>query len=102
MAGPLLVPIDRPAIAPRTISPRLRSQLLYFACAPATPGVPPLNEGEFFFAAEDVARTLDEGAIHLISPLDTANQTEIELSEEQEALLQWLHDHAIQHVKVQE
>lgn len=38
--------------------------------------------------------------IALVSPLDTANMTEVELSEEQEAMLLWLQKERIQHVKV--
>ena len=97
-----LVPLDRPDLASRPISARLRSQLVYFATAPGTPGVPPLGEDEYWFAASDVARWLDEGVFHLVSPLDTANMTELELSEEQEGLLEWLRAGGAQHVRVVE
>lgn len=102
MARLKLVPVDRPEVAPLPISPRLRSQLVYFISAPGAPGVPPLAEGEFFFAAGDVARWLDDGVIYLVSPLDTANQTEVELSEEQEALLNWLKVNRVQHARLAE
>ena len=51
-------------------------------------------------AAADVARWIDEGVFYLVSPLDTANMTEVELTEEQEALLQWLKDQNVQHVRL--
>jgi hypothetical protein len=35
-----------------------------------------------------------------VSPLDSANATEVELTEEQEALLTWLDSHQIEHVRV--
>ena len=54
MARPDLVPLDRPEVAPRPISPRLRAQLVYFMSAPATPGVPALGEHEYWFAADEV------------------------------------------------
>ena len=95
-----LVPLDRPEVAPLAISPRLRSQLVYFVGTP-DPGVgPPPPEGEFYFAPADVARWVDEGVFYLVSPLDTANMTEVELSEEQESLVQWLHAHGVQHVRL--
>jgi hypothetical protein len=100
MAQTLVVPLDRTAIAPRPISSRLQSQLVYFMSAPGTPGVPALNEGEYWFAAPDVARWVDEGVFYLVSPLDTANMTEVELTEEQEAFLQWLKASQVQHVRV--
>jgi hypothetical protein len=36
----------------------------------------------------------------LVSPLDSENQAEVELSEEQEAWLEWLVAHGIQHVRL--
>ncbi len=40
-----------------------------------------------------------EGVFLLVSPLDTENMTEVELTEEQEALLNWLDRNKIQHVR---
>jgi hypothetical protein len=95
-----LVPIDHPSVAPLTISERLRSQIVYFASGPGDPGVPSLGEDEYFLARADLEPILDEGVLRLVSPLDTANTTEVELSEEQEALLEWLKRFQIQHVRV--
>jgi hypothetical protein len=69
---------------------------------PGGSGVPALGENEYWFAAEDVARWIDEGVFYLVSPLDTANMTEVELTEEQEAMLQWLRQNGVQHVRVLE
>ena len=102
MAQPKLVPIDRPDVPPRTISAKLRSQLVYFMQPPGAPGVPPLGENEYWFSPEDVATWVDEGLIHLVSPLDTANTTEVELSEEQEAFLGWLKQSGVRHLRVDE
>lgn len=95
-----LKPLDRPEVPPRRISPRLRSQLVYFTSALGEPGVPELGEGEYFFARAEVARWLEEGVFYLVSPLDTANMTEVEISEEQESLLEWLDSTQVQHVRV--
>lgn len=97
-----LVPVDRPDVPPRSISHRLRTQLTYFMSVPGSSGVPSLGENEYWFAAADVARWLDEGVFFLVSPLDTANMTEVELTEEQEALLHWLKAECVQHVRVVE
>ncbi len=67
-----------------------------------SPGVPDLAENEFWIARDQVARWLEEGVFYLVSPLDSANATEVELSEEQEALLSWLEKNGIQHVRVVE
>lgn len=92
--------MGRNDVAPLPISARLRSQLVYFASAAGAPGVPSLAENEFWIAAGDVARWLEDGVFHLISPLDTANTTEVELSEEQESLLTWLQSSGVQHVRL--
>src|SRR5215471_11278926 len=102
MAQQRLVPLDRTELAPMPISPRLRAQLVYFMSAPGAAGVPALGEAEYWFAADDVARWIDEGVFYLVSPLDTANMTEVELTEEQEAFLGWLKGHRVRHVRLVE
>jgi hypothetical protein len=97
-----LSPVDHPEVPALPISTRLRSQLVYFMTPPGTPGVPDLAEHEYWFAPDDVARWLADGVFQLVSPLDTANWTEVELTDEQEALLIWLDKHGIQHVRVVE
>ena len=94
-----LVPVDRPAVSPLPISTRLRSQLVYFMTSTGTPGVPALGENEYWFARDEVDKWLDEGVFYLVSPLDSANMTEVEITEEQEALLFWLNRNQIQHVR---
>lgn len=102
MASPKLVPLDRPELAPRPISARLRSQLVYFTSSSGAPGVPALGDHEYYFAEDEVARWLDEGTFELVSPLDTANMTEVELTEDQEDLLQWLQENRVRHVRLVE
>jgi hypothetical protein len=97
-----LVALDRPEVPALVISPRLRSQLVYFMASPGAPGVPPLGENEFWFPREEVSKVLDDGVVYLISPLDTANMTEVEISEEQEGLLNWLAKHGIEHARAVE
>lgn len=97
-----MVAIDRPEAPPLSISARLRGQLVYFMTPPGSAGIPELREDEFWFAKDEVARWLDEGVIYLVSPLDSANATEVELSDEQETLLAWLHRHDVQHVRIEE
>ncbi len=87
MSQPMLVAVDRPGVNPLPISARLRSQLVYFMTTPSAPGVPPLGENELWIAQAEVARWLADGVFDLVSPLDSANKTEVELSEEQEVVL---------------
>lgn len=93
------VPVD-PATAPaRVISPRLRSQLIYFV-ADSGPEGPVDNE--YGFNPAEVDAWLDEGVFYLISPLDTANRTEVEITEEQEEFLGWIKEHGVRRVRIEE
>src|SRR3954454_19710111 len=102
MSRTKLFSVDHPEAPAIEVSPRLRSQLVYFMTMADAPGVPPLGESEFWIARDDVTRWLEEGVFRLVSPLDTENMTEVELTEEQEAVLTWLDQHQIQHVRVVE
>jgi hypothetical protein len=83
------------------ISARMRGQLVYFIAAPAA-DMPALGENEYCFAREEVRKWLDDGVFYLVSPLDSANMTEVELTEEQEIMLNWLNKNEIEQVRVQE
>ena len=97
-----LVPIDSPAAPPLAISARLRSQLVYFMTPPDEPHVPPLQAHDYWIDAAHSAQWLADGVFELVSPLDGEQRTVIELSEEQEVLLEWLTTHHIQHIRVQD
>ena len=96
-----LVSVDNPTAAPLPISARLRSQLVYFMTPPDAPHVPPLQSNDYWIDAEDSAQWFADGVFELVSPLDGEQRTVIELSEEQEAFLEWLTTHHIQHIRVQ-
>jgi len=95
-----ILSVDHPEIPPLEISNRMRSQLVYFMTPAESPGVPSLGEGEYWISRKDVTNWLMEGVFLLVSPLDTDNMTEVELSEDQEALLNWLARHQTQHIRV--
>ena len=102
MSKILVVPLDREGVGSRPISARFRSQLCYFMGTPSSPGIPPLGEGEFWFDRDEVNRWLDDGVFYLVSPLDSANVTEVELSEEQEEFLNWLQRLSVRGIRVVE
>ncbi len=100
MAKILAVPVENDGLAAREISPRFRSQLVYFMSSPGEPGVPDLGEGEYWFDPVQVAKWMDEGVFYLVSPLDVANMTEVEITEEQEDFLQWLGSNGVRHIRI--
>lgn len=101
MAQPRLVALDHPNLAPYPLSDRLRAQLVYFQAGRDAPDMPELKEQEFWFDRDDVTRWLMDGVFYLVSPLDTEKATEVELTEEQDALLTWLETNHVRHVRVE-
>ena len=97
-----LIPVDRPVAPSLEISARLRSQLVYFITPPDAARVPPLPPNEYWIDAAQTAQRLADGVLELVSPLDEAHRTTVELSEEQEIFLEWLTTHQVQHVRLQE
>lgn len=75
---------------PFTISARLRQQLNYFVIAKSAEDEQRLAANEFEVDLIDVARWAESGVIRLVSPLDSRNFAEIELSFEQLDWLDWL------------
>jgi hypothetical protein len=60
-----------------------------------------LPPGEYWIRLSEARQWLDDGVFVLVSPLDSASRTEIELSDEQETLLTWLVTHGVQHVRIE-
>lgn len=98
----LVVAVNRPEVPVCPMPERFRHDIVYFATPPGVQDAPPaLNPGEYWIRADDARRILDDGVITIVSPLDSAARTELELTEEQETFLQWLLEHQVQHVKVE-
>jgi hypothetical protein len=92
--------VGRPELAPFSMSDRFRTEIAYFMSLPEEAGVPKLGAHEYWIAEGRVRQWLDEGVFRLVSPLDSDSQAEIELSEEQEAWLEWLAEHGVEHVRL--
>ena len=92
--------VDRPELPPFPMPDRFRHDISYFMAIPGENGIPVLQENEYWIRVDEAKVWLEEGVFSLISPLDSANRTEIELSEEQEALLEWLVEHRVERVRL--
>jgi hypothetical protein len=94
-------PVDRPELTPLVMSDRFRTEIAYFMSLPGEAGVPTLAAGEYWISAPQAKTWLDEGVFRLVSPLDSDSQAEIELSEEQEAWLEWMTANGIERVRLE-
>ena len=92
--------VDRPELAPLEMPSRFKHDIAYFMTPAGERGAPALAEGEYWIDPADVRRWLDEGVLRLVSPLDSENQAEVEIDEDQEAWLEWLAVHDVRRVRL--
>ena len=79
---------------------RFRTQIAYFMTPSGEHGAPELKPGEYWIRLGDARRWLDDGVVSIISPLDAEAKAEIELTDEQEAWLEWMVANRIEHVRL--
>lgn len=96
----IVTAVGRPEVPPLSMPPRFRHEVTYFMTPGGEPGVPPLGLHEYWIRATEAQVWNDDGVLLLVSPLDSENKTEIELTEEQEAFLEWLLAHHVEHIRV--
>jgi hypothetical protein len=80
---------------------RFRHDVTYFMTPAGERGVPALAAGEYWISADNARRWLDDGVLVLVSPLDSTKSAEVEITEEQEAWLEWLLEHGVEHVRLE-
>lgn len=97
-----VIALEQPALPPLLMPDRFLHDVTYF-CTPAGTGTAParMGEREYWVQATDSERMLDDGVITIVSPLDSAARTEIELTEDQERWLGWMVQHHLQHIRLQ-
>lgn len=100
---PILVfAVDHPELPAFKMPARFRHDITYFCTPPGVMDAPKrLGEGEYWIRIEDAESILEDGVLTIVSPLDSASRTEIEITEEQEEWLAWMTSHRIQRVRLQ-
>lgn len=93
--------IEHPQLAPVEMPARFRTDVAYFMTPAGEEGVPELATGEYWIRSEDAERWLDEGVLAVVSPLAADAKAEIELTDEQERLLEWLIEHKVQRIRLE-
>jgi hypothetical protein len=96
-----VVAVDRPEVSPLEMSERFKFQIVYFMTPSGEHGAPALAPGEYWIRLDDARKWLEELVVYVVSPLDAASQAEIELTEEQEAWLEWLVANNIERVRLE-
>ena len=96
----LVYGVEKPDLSPFEMPDRFRHDIAYFMTPSGEESVGQLAEGEYWIRLADARRWLDELVVEIISPLDSAAVAEVELTEEQEAWLEWMVEHEIEHVRL--
>ncbi|HEX4144663.1 MAG TPA: hypothetical protein VHY91_14245 [Pirellulales bacterium] len=95
--------VDHPELLPLEMPPRFKHDIAYFMTPAGEHGAPArLAPREYWIDPADARRWLDEGVLTVISPLDSLRRAELEITEQQEAWLEWLLAHDIRHVRVED
>lgn len=92
--------VNRPEVPALQLSPRFRHDVTYFAAHPTDIGRPALPQGEYYILLAEARTTLDDGVFRIVSPLDSDNRTELEITEEQEDWLRWVVEHQVEHIRL--
>ena len=92
--------VNRPEVPSLKVSSRFRHDITYFAAHPSDIGKPALPQGEYYMVLDDARTILDDGVFRIVSPLDSDNRTELELTEEQEDWLHWIVEHQVEHLRL--
>jgi hypothetical protein len=96
----LVYAVNRADLAPHAMPERFRTDIAYFMTPPGEHGVVKLPPGEYWVRLTDAERWLDDGVLSVVSPLDSLNATEFELTDEQENWLRWMVANKVEHVRL--
>ena len=92
--------VDQPDLPPFEMPPRFKTEVTYFMTPSGDAGVPKLPAGEYWIRLEDARRWLEDCVVEVVSPLSAETKAELEITEEQEAWLQWMVDHEVEHIRL--
>ena len=96
----LVYSVEKPDLVPFEMPARFKTDVAYFMTPAGDQGVPQLATTEYWIRRTDAQIWLEDGVILVVSPLDASAKAELELTDEQEAWLQWMVDNDIQHIRL--
>lgn len=92
---------DRPEVTPLEMPERFKTEVVYFMTPPDELGIkhPPPNH--YWINLDKAQQWLDDYVIEVVSPLAADAKAEMELTDYQEAWLEWLLEHQVDHIHIQ-
>ena len=91
---------ERPEVPPIEMPERFRHEVTFFA-SDHLPSGEVLPGGEWWIDGAEAEMVLGDGVVRVASPLASEGRAEIELSEEQEAWLEWVVKHRVERVRLE-
>ena len=93
--------VEKPELPPFEMPARFKHDIIYFVTPAGEQGAPDtIAAGEWWVRRQDALRIYEEGVVRIVSPLDSATTSELEMTEEQEAWLKWMIQHEIEHLRL--
>jgi hypothetical protein len=97
-----VVAVGRDEVGPCLMPARFKTDIAYFMATDEGPASPRLPPGEYRIDLAAAQQWLIDGVVEVVSPLDSLNHTEFEVTEEQEAWLAWVVQNRVDHVRLQD
>ena len=94
--------VEKSELAPFEMPRHFRTDIAYFMTPAGEQGAPQLGPREYWIRLDDARRWLYDLVVPVVSPLDARAKAELELTDQQEAWLQWMVDNEIQHVRLEQ
>lgn len=92
--------VNRPEVPTIRMPLRFRHDVTYFVTHPTDCNKPALPPGEYYLRLDEAATALEDGVFRIVSPLDSDNRTELEITEEQEDWLAWVVKHGVEQIRL--
>ena len=97
----LIHAVGRSDLPPLPMPERFRTDIAYFMTPAGTHGVAKMPPREYWVRLDDAQTWLAEGVVAVVSPLDSANTIEFEVTDEQENWLRWMVNNQVEHVRLE-
>jgi len=95
-----VVAVGMKEVDPLEMPDRFRHEVAYFMALPGEKEVPRIPHGEYWVRLSEAREWFEGGVVSVVSPLDSENKTEFEISEDHEMWLEWMIEHEIQHIRL--
>jgi hypothetical protein len=92
--------VDRPEVPALAMPDRFKTEVVYFMTPPDELGINQAPPNHYWINLTKAQQWLDDYYIEVVSPLAADAKAEMELTDYQEAWLEWLLQHKVEHIVI--